>query len=225
MGMIQLKSPDGHSFGAYQSIPATAAPFAGGVVVLQEIFGVNSHIRNVCDRLAALGFVALAPALFDRIDRNFESGYSPAEIAIARDIPTRIDWDRMLMDVQTSIDALSSHGPVGVIGFCMGGSLAYLAATRLRGVACASAYYGSKVAALADERPRVPVHIHYGEKDHTIPIADAEIVRAKRPECEVFVYPAGHGFNCDERAGFDRECATLAWSRTITILDGCIRRT
>jgi carboxymethylenebutenolidase len=188
------------------------------MVVAQEIFGVNSHIRNVCDRLAAQGYVAVAPALFDRFVRDFQSGYSADEIAHARSYLGKIDWAKMLLDIQAGIDDVKAAGPVGVIGFCMGGSVAFLAATRLSGVSAAVAYYGGQIVKFADEKPKCQVQMHFGETDASIPMSDVEIIKEKRKDCEIYTYPAGHGFYCDERASFNDASAKLAWQRTLDFL-------
>src|SRR6266702_6510031 len=129
---ITLTAADGHKLGAYLANPAGVAK--GGVVVIQEIFGVNHHIRSVCDRLAAAGYAAIAPSIFDRIEPHFTSGYSPDEIANARKFVANPDWAAMLLDTQAAIDAVKTVGPVGIIGFCLGGSVAYVAATKLSGI-------------------------------------------------------------------------------------------
>jgi carboxymethylenebutenolidase len=221
-GFIELTSADGHRLGAYQSRPDGAA--RGAVVVLQEIFGVNSHIRAVCDRLAALRYHAIAPALFDRQSPGFEAGYSPEDVARGREVRKRLDLDQMLLDVAAAIGAVQASAPVAVMGFCLGGSLAFLSATRLPGIACAVSYYGSMVASHAGETPRVPTLMHFGETDHSIPLSDVETTRARRPDCTVHVYPAGHGFNCDERPSFHAASAALAWTRSMDWLDDAFRR-
>jgi carboxymethylenebutenolidase len=214
---FSLTTTDNHSLGAYRADPAGKPK--GAMVVAQEIFGVNSHIRNVCDRLAAEGYVAVAPALFDRFVRDFQSGYSADEVAHARSHLGKIDWPKMLLDIQAGIDEVKSVGPVGVIGFCMGGSAAFLSATRLSGLKAAVAFYGGQIVKFADEKPKCPVQMHFGESDASIPIADVEIVKQKRPDCEIYIYPAGHGFYCDERASFHDDSAKLAWQRTVAFLD------
>jgi carboxymethylenebutenolidase len=187
--------------------------------VIQEIFGVNHHIRAVCDRFAAQGYAAIAPAIFDRIEPNFQSGYSPDEIAIARKFVANPDWQAMLLDTQAAIDALKDTGPVGIIGFCLGGSVAYAAATRLSGLDAAIGYYGGAIVRFADEKPKVPTQLHFGEKDSGIPLTDVETIRAKRPDVEILVYPgAQHGFGCDERASYDKASADLAWERSLKFL-------
>jgi carboxymethylenebutenolidase len=209
-----LTAADKHQLGAYRADPKSTPK--GGMVVIQEIFGVNQHIRNVCDRLAEEGYVAVAPALFDRQVKDFQSGYSPAEIEKARGFIAKPDWDAMLRDTQAAIDEIKGVGPVGIVGFCMGGSIAFMAATRLSGLKAAVGYYGGYIAKVADEKPKIPVQLHFGEKDHGIPMSDVEIVKQKRGgDCEIHVYPeAGHGFHCDERGSFHSESSKVAWQRT-----------
>jgi carboxymethylenebutenolidase len=215
--MITLTADDGFELGAYRADP-DGTP-RGGLVVVQEIFGVNTHIRAVCDRYAALGYAAVAPALFDRQVRGFESGYSPEEIEKARAFLADIDFDAMLRDTKAAVAAVSDVGRVGVVGYCLGGSIAFLAATRLDGIAAAVGYYGGRITAVADETPKVPTQLHYGETDQSIPMSDVETVIAKRPDCDIHVYPAGHGFSCDERASFDAGSTVIAWGRTLRWFD------
>jgi len=211
---IKLKASDGFEFGAYRADPA-AAP-KGAIVVIQEIFGVNHHIRSVCDRLAKEGYVAVAPSIFDRIEPNFQSGYAPDEIANARKFVANPDWAAMLRDTQAAIDAVKSVGPVGIIGFCLGGSVTYAAATKLSGLSAAVGYYGGAIVRFADDKPTVPSQLHFGEKDAGIPLSDVETIRSKRPEVEIFIYPgAQHGFHCDERASYDKASADIAWPRSM----------
>jgi carboxymethylenebutenolidase len=211
---ITLTASDGFKLGAYRADPSTAPK--GAIVVIQEIFGVNSHIRNVCDRFASAGYVAVAPAIFDRIEPNFQSGYSPDEVAVARKFVANPDWPAMLRDTQAAIDAVKDSGPVGIIGFCLGGSVAYAAATKLSGLKAAVGYYGGVVVRFADDKPTVPTQLHFGEKDTGIPLTDVETIKAKRPDVEVFTYPgAQHGFGCDERASYDKASSDLAWQRSL----------
>ena len=182
-----LTANDKHQLGAYRADPK--GPAKGGIVVIQEIFGVNKHIRAVCDRLAEEGYNAVAPALFDRTEKGFECGYTPDEIANARKFVATPNWDAMLKDTQAAIDELKKEGPVAIVGFCMGGSIAFLAATRLNGLSAAIAYYGGVIAKFADEKPKVPMQMHFGEKDQSIPMSDVEAIKAKRPDGEIYVYP------------------------------------
>jgi carboxymethylenebutenolidase len=211
---LKLTASDNFQLGAYRADP-NGAP-RGAVVVIQEIFGVNHHIRAVCDRLAGEGYVAIAPSIFDRVEPNFTSGYSPDEIAIARKFVADPDWTAMLRDTQAAIDAVKDVGPVGIIGFCLGGSIAYAAATKLSGLKAAIGYYGSAVVRFADDKPKVPTELHFGEKDAGIPLSDVETIKTKRPDVEVYVYPgAQHGFHCDERASYDKASADIAWPRSM----------
>jgi carboxymethylenebutenolidase len=191
-------------------------------VVIQEIFGVNHHIRAVCDRFAAQGYTSVAPALFDRYVPNFESGYTPPEIEHARAYIQKADMGKMLADTQAAIDSLQSVGKVAIVGYCLGGSIAFLTATRLNGVSCAIGYYGGMIAKNADEKPKVPTMLHFGETDHSIPMSDVEIVKQKRPDVETFVYQAGHGFACDERGSFHEPSHKQALERTLGLLKKCV---
>ncbi|MEH2511616.1 carboxymethylenebutenolidase [Nitrobacteraceae bacterium AZCC 1564] len=211
---ITLTASDGFKLGAYRADP-NASP-KGAIVVIQEIFGVNSHIRNICDRLANEGYVAIAPAIFDRIEPNFQSGYSPDEVAVARKFVANPDWTAMLRDVQAAIDVAKNSGPVGLVGFCLGGTVAYAAATKLTGLKAAVGYYGGAIVRFADDKPMVPTQLHFGEKDSGIPLTDVEAIKAKRPDVEIFIYPgAQHGFGCDERASYDKASSDLAWQRSL----------
>ena len=211
---IRLTASDNFQLGAYRADPDSAPKAA--VVVIQEIFGVNHHIRAVCDRFAGEGYVAIAPSIFDRTEPNFQSGYSPEEIAVARKFVANPDWPAMLRDTQAAIDAVKDIGPVGIIGFCLGGSIAYAAATKLSGLSAAIGYYGGAIVRFADDKPKVPTQLHFGEKDTGIPLSDVETIKAKRPEVEIHIYPgAQHGFNCNERASYDKTSADIARPRSL----------
>jgi carboxymethylenebutenolidase len=211
---IKLTASDHFQLGGYRADPAGAPKAA--VVVIQEIFGVNHHIRSICDRLAGAGYAAIAPSIFDRIEPDFQSGYSPDEVTVARKFVANPDWAAMLRDTQAAIDAVKDVGPVGIVGFCLGGSVAFAAATKLTGLSAASCYYGGAIVRFADDRPKAPTQLHFGEKDAGIPLSDVEIIKSKRPEVEIFIYPgAQHGFNCDERASYDKASADIAWARTL----------
>lgn len=214
--MTSLHTADGQTIGAYVAEPAGASH--GGVVVLQEIFGVNAHIRDVADRYAAQGYHAVAPALFDRVRPGLELGYDDEgrKIGFATMKDTRPE--QTLQDVQAAIDFAGAAGRVGVVGFCWGGTLAFESAVRLTGLSAAVGYYGGGIAARLDETPRVPVMLHFGEHDDHIPVSDVEKIRAAFPELPVFTYPAGHGFNCDQRGSYDRASADLALARTLPFL-------
>ena len=208
-----LTTTDQHSLGAYRADPQGKPK--GGMVVVQEIFGVNHHIRAVCDRLAALGYVAVAPAVFDRFVRNFESGYTPDEIAHARSYLGNLNWDHMMADIAAAITDLKGVGPLGVVGFCMGGTATFLSACRLSGLSAAVAFYGGMIGKFADEKPKCPIQMHFGEKDESIPLSVVDEIKKKQTQAEIYVYPgAAHGFYCDERASYNKAAADLAWSRT-----------
>jgi carboxymethylenebutenolidase len=215
--MLELTAADGFKLAAYRADPA-GKPKAG-LVVIQEIFGVNHHIRNVADRFAALGYAALAPALFDRAERGVDIGYDEAAVERGRDLRAAISLDNTLKDMAAAIGSLRSTGKIAVIGYCWGGSLAFLAATRLPGLACAVGYYGGMIAVHAEEKPKAPVLLHFGEKDHGIPMADVRKIMATRPETQLHVYPADHGFSCDERASFDRASHELVLQRSLAFMD------
>jgi len=212
-----LTTADKHTLGAYRADPAGKPK--GGLVVVQEIFGVNHHIRAVCDRLAEQGYVAVAPAVFDRFVRDFESGYTPDEVAHARSYLGNLNWDHMTADMAAAQADLKGVGPLGVIGFCMGGTAAFLAACRLPGLSAAVAFYGGMIGKFADEKPKCPVQMHFGEKDEGIPLTVVEDIRQKQPQAEIHVYPgAPHGFCCDERASYRKDASDLAWKRTYEFL-------
>jgi carboxymethylenebutenolidase len=210
---IELSARDGHRLAAYEAQPAGKP--RGGLVVVQEIFGLNSHIRRVADGYAADGYRVVAPALFDRVRPGIELGYTDADIAEGRAIREKVSFDDALADVSAALAALRDAGNVGIVGYCWGGTITWLAAARLAGFAAASSYYGGGIGKFASEKPRCPTQCHFGEKDHAIPRAEVESVRESQPEVEVYLYPAGHGFNCDARASYDAGSAALARDRTL----------
>jgi carboxymethylenebutenolidase len=214
--MIELAAADGHKFAVYRADPA-AKP-RGAIVVVQEIFGVNGHMRRVADGFAEAGYLALSPALFDRSKRGVELGYDQPAIAAGRELRGAVGDDGPLADIQATIDLAGKAGKVAVIGYCWGGTLAYLAATRLTGIAGAVGYYGGGIAAAAAEKTRVPVMLHFGDSDQSIPLSDVDKVRAAHPEITTYVYKAGHGFNCDERGSYDAASAKTALDRTLAFL-------
>lgn len=214
MGQItKLTAKDGFSFDVYQAEPQGKP--RGALLVIQEIFGVNSHIRSVADGFAAEGYAVMAPALFDRAGQNFEVGYTPEDIAKGRDMRAKIPWEAAVMDMAATVEALRRYGKVGAVGYCWGGSLAWLAATRIEGLAASVCYYGGQIVQFKDEKPKCPVMMHFGETDKSIPMSDVEAIRKAQPGAIIHVYPAGHGFNCDQRADHDAESARLARERTL----------
>ena len=210
---LSLTASDHHKLDAYRTDPQGTPK--GGLVVVQEIFGVNKHIRAVCDRLAAIGYVAVAPAVFDRFARDFDSGYTPDEVAHARGLMGNLNFDHIMADLTAAKDDMKGVGPIGVIGFCMGGTAAFLAACRIQGLAASVCYYGGAIGKFADEKPKCPIQMHFGEKDESIPLATVEDIKKKIPQAEVYVYPgAAHAFSNDDRPSFQKAGRDLAWSRT-----------
>jgi len=210
---MDLTASDGFTLASYLARPAGAP--RGALVVIQEIFGVNSHIRSVCDGYAADGYVAIAPALFDRVQRDVELGYDDADVARGRDIRGRVDTSQALFDVDAARRAVASHGRVGVVGYCWGGYLSWMSACRIDGFAAAVVYYGGGIGGALAEKPRCPVMGHFGEHDAHIPMSDVDQWRKRYPEHPVYTYEAGHGFNCDQRGSFDATAARLARERSV----------
>ncbi len=187
----------------------------GGIVVIQEIFGVNFHIRTVTDRFAAEGWLAVAPAIFDHVEKGFDVGYDPDARARGMAVAGKVDFEQILRDTAAAISVAREGGKVGIVGYCLGGSVAWVAAARLAGLSAAVGYYGGRVLATKDLQPKVPVLLHFGEKDQHIPVAEVKAFAAERPDVPVHLYPADHGFNCDQRASYDATSAALAWERTL----------
>ena len=214
---IALKAVDGHELSAYVARPV-GEPLAG-LVVVQEIFGVNAHIRSVADGYAKDGFLAVAPALFDRIERGVELGYEGADMEKAMTFLPKLDVERSLADIAAAMDfaARSTGKKVGIIGYCYGGTLAWVAAARLH-PASAIGYYGGRIGNYANEKITAPVMLHFGKQDAHIPPEEVEKVHAAHPEVEIYWYNAGHGFNCDARASFDPKAACEARERSLKFL-------
>lgn len=210
---IKLTASDGVSISAYRAIPPTKA--RGAIVVLQEIFGVNPHIRRVADGFAAEGFLAIAPALFDRAKPGVELSYTPEDIAAGMGLVGQIDPKGTMLDVEAAIKAASEAGNVGIVGYCWGGSLAFAASADLAGLSAAVGYYGGTIAKMLDKRPKVPLLLHFGELDQHISMDDVAAIKAALPEVPVHTYKADHGFNCDARGSYDKASAVEAMDRTL----------
>ena len=208
---IELHTTDGQRLSAYLAEPAGKPK--GGIVVMQEIFGVNAHIRSVADRYAQAGYTAIAPAVFDPIEKGVELGYDQAGMQKGVELVSALGFDRAVASVDAAAKAIARAGKVGVVGYCWGGSVAYLSATRL-GLPAVS-YYGGRNAQLIGEKAGAPLLFHYGLKDAHISEADREAVRRANPEAEFYVYDADHGFNCDARASYDAPSAKLALERSL----------
>ena len=210
---IKLTASDGVTIAAYRADPAGTPK--GGVVVLQEIFGVNPHIRRVADGFAAQGYLAIAPALFDRAKPGVELGYTPDDIAAGVALVGEVGHESTMLDVAAAVKAAAEGGPVGVVGYCWGGSLAFAAACSLPDVTAAVGYYGGTIAKSLDQTPKVPLMLHFGEHDDHIPVTDVDRIMAALPDVPVFTYDAGHGFNCDARGSYDKPSAAAALERTL----------
>jgi carboxymethylenebutenolidase len=210
-----LKAADGHSFDAYVAQPPEGKRY-GGIVVIQEIFGVNSHIRNVADGYAAAGYVAIAPALYDRVQRNYESGYEQAEIQAGMTVRGKVPNEGALADIKAAMDTLAAQDlSIGIVGYCWGGNLVWQSACKLDGLSAAVSYYGGGVQDMGDLQAKCPTMLHFGEKDHAIPIDKVKVFISKQPKLPVHVYDANHGFNCDQRGSYDAPSAKLALERTL----------
>ena len=210
---VELTASDGHTLDAYRVVRTGTRK--GGVVVVQEIFGVNAHIRSVCDRYAAEGYEAVAPALFDRIRPSVELHYDEAGVNEGRELAAAIGWDHPTRDIEAAARVLHADGKAGVVGYCWGASWVWVAACRLD-IACAACYYGRHIVERLDENPRCPVIIHFGAQDGSIPLENVDAIRAANPGIPIHVYEgAGHGFNCDKRPDFRPDAAATALERTL----------
>ncbi|MPS27069.1 dienelactone hydrolase family protein [Pigmentiphaga sp.] len=213
---IELTASDGATISAYRADPAGKP--RGGLIVCQEIFGVNVHVRGVCDRYAQEGYLAIAPAFFDRIEPGVELGYEPDDIAKGRGLMQKASIDNALKDVAAAMAVASEAGKVGIVGYCWGGTVAWAAAGRLDGLSAAIPYYGGGIAAIASQKPRIPTMAHFAENDHSIPMTDVEKIRAAQPEVIIHTYVASHGFNCEMRGAYDKPSADLALARSLEFL-------
>ena len=219
MAKRTLTTSDGFSLGAYDAMPSSS--HKASIVVIQEIFGVNKHIREVVDDYAAQGYYAIAPQIFDRVERDVELGYSDqAEFDKGRKIAFEgLNMEDTLKDLQAAAKAAGEHGDVGVVGYCFGGLLTWLAACEIDGLKAASAYYGGGIANEVGRSAKCPVMMHFGEKDAHIPMSDVEKIRDAQPNVAVFTYDADHGFNCDHRASYGPTSAATAKQRTLVFFD------
>ena len=212
---ITLNAADGHVLSAYRAEPEGAP--RGGIAIVQEIFGVNAHIRDVVDSFATEGYVAIAPALFDRIEPGIELDYDEAGRNRGRSLRPEISWDQAVADVAAAVGVLPEK--TGVVGYCWGGSVAWLAAARIEGLSAAVCYYGGQIKDFLDEAPRCPVLLHFGSADKSVPMEDVSAIRKAHPDLPLHVYEgAGHGFNCDRRASYDRAASVSARQRTMALL-------
>jgi carboxymethylenebutenolidase len=217
--MIKMKMSDGAEIGVYHVEPTGKR--RGGLVLIQEIFGLTEHIKECCDRFAAEGYEVLGPAVYDREAPGFEASYSPEDIQKAIKIARgEHPFDLSVKDSQTCIDALKDKGPVYITGYCYGGSVTWAAACQCSGLAAASGYYGGNIVQMIDQQPKCPTILHFGKHDHGIPMEAVDKIKAAHPEVAVYVYDAGHGFNSDRRTDYNPEAAKLAMQRTLELFRG-----
>ena len=215
---VSIKSSDGHSFDMYIAKPAGQAK--GAVVICPEIFGINSHIHSVADQYAEQGYIAGAPALFDRVQRNFIAGYAQADIEAGVAIMQKIPMQSAVADTQAAVAHLRNmHERVAVIGYCWGGTVAWVAAAEIPKLSAAICYYPGGLVAQGELKPKCPTMLHLGENDKSPPADAARTVLAGHPTTMAFFYPAGHGFNCDQRGSFDKTAAEQARQRSLALLD------
>jgi carboxymethylenebutenolidase len=212
--MIELKAADAHKLAAHRAEPAGKP--RGGVVVIQEIFGVNSHIKSVADGYAKDGYLAIAPAMFDRLQRGYDTGYSQPEIQAGIALMQKLDWKNTLLDVEAAVKEAAKAGKVGIVGYCWGGTVSWVAAARASGLACSAPYYGGGMPGFINEKPKVPTMCHFGELDQSPTLEQSKAIAKAHPEITAHFYPgAGHGFNCDQRGSYHAASAKLARERTL----------
>ena len=211
--MIELTASDGHKLAAYRADPAGKP--RGAIVVIQEIFGVNSHVKSVTDGFAKDGYVAIAPAMFDRVQKNFDVGYTPPDIEKGREMRAKVTLDMAMQDAQAAIDAVKSVGKVGIVGYCWGGLVTWLCAGKASGLVCAAPYYGGGILDNQNLEPKVPVMGHFGDKDAHIPVDGVRKLAEKYKQHQIFIYEADHGFNCDHRGSYNAPASKLARERTL----------
>lgn len=212
MGDITLTASDGHTLSAYRAGPDDAPC---GLVVVQEIFGVNHHMRQVCDAFAEAGYAVVSPALFDRAERGVQLGYTPEDVARGSALRGKVSNEGAMADIAAAAEALGGK-KLGIVGYCWGGTVAWWGATRSTAFSAAVGWYGGGIAAAREEAPNCPVQLHFGGLDSGIPMLDVRAIRDAQPAVEVFVYDtAGHGFGCDERGSYSARDAKEAQGRTL----------
>lgn len=213
--IISLTASDGHKLDAYKAEPAGKPK--GGLVVVQEIFGINGQIRRTADYFASQGYLAVAPALFDRVAKGIELGYNETDFGKGRDTRGKITDDMIIADVGAAVKEASAAGKVSVIGFCFGGYATFLSACKVDGIAAAMPFYGGGIAAKVDSlKPKCPVQFHFGDKDAAIPFSDLQKIKDALQDAPLYVYDdSGHGFTCDDRNSFNPDAAARAYKRAL----------
>lgn len=214
---IQLTAADGFGFSAYVAHPAGEP--RGRLLILPEIFGVNSHIRSVTDRYAAHGYLAIAPGMFDRAQPGLDLGYSDDDVRIGQNLMRQLNWKDALLDLDATASWGGNVGKTAIVGYCWGGTAAWVAASKATGVDCAVSYYGNAITTVMDATPRIPMMLHWGERDHLISLDQIRSIESSAPAVVSWTYATGHGFNCDQRSLYHPEFAKLAERRTLAFLD------
>jgi len=210
---IELTASDGHGFGAYRADPDGAPK--GAIVVIQEIFGVNQHIRALTDGFAADGYVAIAPALYDRAEKGVELGYDEEGRQAGMATREKVEWDDVVLDIIAAREAVAGAGKVGIVGYCYGGTVTWLGACK-GGFDAAVGYYGGGIHTMLDLDAGCPVQLHFGEKDQGIPLENVDKIRQAKSDVDIYVYDgAGHGFVCDERPSYSETATSQARGRTL----------
>jgi len=220
MSRLQLRADDGHTFSAYVARPEQTP--RGGMVIVQEIFGVTGHIERVADQYAAQGYLSVAPALFDRQERGVNLPYDDKGMQRGRELATNADRDGLKADILAAVRCVAHAGAVGMVGYCWGGRVVYLAGSRAN-IAAGVVYYGGGITQALEPVPRCPMQFHFGKHDTHIPLSDVEKIKEAFPLGEYHLYDAGHGFNCTDRASYDAKAAHLAFERTLKFLKEHLR--
>jgi carboxymethylenebutenolidase len=216
MPFEKMTMSDGAEIEVYRAVPTGER--RGGLVLIQEIFGLTEHIQGLCDGYAADGYEVLAPALYDREHPGFRGGYDGAGFARAIELMKELHpFELSIADAGTCVEALKGAGPVFITGYCYGGSVVFVAACRVEGLAAASGYYGSLIKNYPTEQPKCPTILHFGREDESIPLADVDAIEEAHPDVNVYIYEAGHGFNSDRADHYDASSAELARERTLAL--------
>ena len=211
--IINATASDGHEFDIYLA-QSKGSP-RGGIVLIQEIFGVNNHIKNVAEKFSSNGYLVGVPSLFDRVQPDIQLGYSTKDVIRGKQLKDNLGNEKPLIDIIATLNIVRSAGRVAVVGYCWGGTLAWLSACHVDGFDVAISYYGGGIGQLLSIEPRCPSIFHFGEQDHAIPVAEVNSLRQAHPECPIYLYPANHGFNCEQRDSFHSTSSAIAFERTI----------
>lgn len=212
---IKLTASDGFAFNAYRAMPEGTP--RGGVVLIQEVWGLNHWIRSVADRWAQHGYLTIAPAMFDRVEYGYESdNYGPDQFVIIGELMKKFDMQTAMLDVDAAIKAAAEGGKVGITGYCFGGRISWIAAHHGMGLTAASGYYGGGVPNYIDLAPSIPIEMHFGDRDKGIPLEQIEALKTRHPSADIYVYAGDHGFcNSDRPGNFDEAACTKASARSL----------